>query len=127
MLKISQPSKNLKDAYLPSNRPQTLQFKEALTLTLLECFEEHDALKDNDLEEWRQVTGDLNEMIICTKNQIGTGSCIGDSGSPLVFNGTIIGIISWSVNCTDGYPTVHTKVFPYFNWIRSEMDRELRE
>lgn len=115
---LLQPPKSLKEAYIPQNRPQTLQFKEAIVLTLQECLTEFNALKYIDLEEWRQVTGDLNENIICSKNRIGAGTSNGDSGSGLVFNNTLIGIVSWSVNSSDGYPTVHSRIFPYVNWIQ---------
>jgi hypothetical protein len=32
---------------------------------------------------------------LCTRGQIGSGFCFGDSGGPLASNGQLIGIVSW--------------------------------
>lgn len=112
-----------KDApYNPKQFPTTLQFKELTTLSLDECIADFDPLKKKDEQEWQQVVGDLSDDIICTKNHIGSGSCIGDSGSPLVSNNTLIGLVSWCVSCVDGYPTVFTRVYPQLEWVKEEMD-----
>lgn len=112
-----------KDApYNPKQFPTTLQFKELTTLSLDECIAEFDPLKKKDEREWQQVVGDLSDDIICTKNHIGSGSCIGDSGSPLVSGNTLIGLVSWCVGCVDGYPTVFTRVYPQLEWVKEEMD-----
>ena len=49
----------------------------------------------------------------------GKGQCSGDSGGPLIFNGTQIGIVSWSRKpCTAApYPGVFTEVSAYVQWI----------
>ncbi|KAM7349906.1 trypsin-1 [Cochliomyia hominivorax] len=49
----------------------------------------------------------------------GKGQCSGDSGGPLIFNGTQIGIVSWSRKpCTKPpYPGVFTEVSAYIAWI----------
>ncbi|XP_065354166.1 mite allergen Der p 3-like [Calliphora vicina] len=50
----------------------------------------------------------------------GKGQCSGDSGGPLLYNGTIqLGIVSWSVKpCTVApYPGVYTKVSHFIDWI----------
>lgn len=83
---------------------------------------EFDRLKKKDIQEWRQVIGDLGDDNICTKNYVGSGSCAGDSGGPLVSDFTLIGLVSWSVGCVDAYPTVFTRVYPQLEWIREQMN-----
>ncbi|XP_049790582.1 trypsin delta-like [Schistocerca nitens] len=46
-------------------------------------------------------------------------SCSGDSGGPLLRDGVMVGIVSWSFQCaTPPYPTVYTRVSSYLDWIR---------
>lgn len=59
--------------------------------------------------------------IICTSNDKGQGFCLGDHGSPLVVNGTLIGTASWNVDCESGLPDVYTKIYPHMKWIQEEM------
>ncbi|XP_059483283.1 trypsin-1-like [Neocloeon triangulifer] len=50
--------------------------------------------------------------------QGGLGSCNGDSGGPLLVNGTVVGLVSWANKCAEpGYPTVYTRVPSYVDWI----------
>jgi secreted trypsin-like serine protease len=48
---------------------------------------------------------------------------MGDSGSPLVTNALIepylIGIVSWGVPCSAGFPDVYTRIDYYHDWIDS--------
>jgi secreted trypsin-like serine protease len=42
----------------------------------------------------------------------------GDIGGPLFVDGIVVGLVSWSNGCaTPGYPTVHTRVAHYRDWI----------
>lgn len=41
----------------------------------------------------------------------------GDSGSPLVVNGTQVGIVSFGRPCAIGYPDVYTRVSSFISWI----------
>ncbi|XP_067625037.1 transmembrane protease serine 9-like [Eurosta solidaginis] len=55
----------------------------------------------------------------------GKGQCNGDSGGPLLYNGSLqVGIVSWSKKpCTIyPYPGVFTKVSHYIKWIRKNMN-----
>ena len=45
----------------------------------------------------------------------------GDSGSPLVADGQLIGIASFVHPCAAGVPDVFTKVSAYLNWIKKTM------
>lgn len=57
------------------------------------------------------------DSIICTFNQPGEGVCSGDSGSPLTFNGEIIGIASWVIPCASGWPDAYTRITYFRAWI----------
>ncbi|KAG4066951.1 hypothetical protein HA402_007699 [Bradysia odoriphaga] len=56
---------------------------------------------------------------ICTLKSFGHGACLGDSGSPLQFNGEQVGIVSFatSLGCALGYPDIYTSVPTYKKWI----------
>lgn len=48
----------------------------------------------------------------------GVGSCDHDTGGPLVVNGVLVGVTSWSYGCArPKYPSVFTKVSMYRRWI----------
>lgn len=97
--------------------PAILQYKKTKTLTFNECIQEFQPLKKLDKQEWQQCINDLSNRTICTKNSIGSCTCIGDSGGALCYNNTLIGILSWSVRCNEGYPSVFTRIYPYVKWI----------
>ncbi|XP_061385803.1 trypsin, alkaline B-like [Danaus plexippus] len=51
----------------------------------------------------------------------GRGQCLGDNGSPIIDDGLIIGIYSWSHQCaTVRYPGVNTYIPKYSDWIKSQ-------
>ncbi|XP_043583888.1 trypsin-7-like [Bombus pyrosoma] len=43
--------------------------------------------------------------------------CVGDSGSPLIFQGTLFGVVSWSRSCDSQYPTAFTAIAELKDWI----------
>lgn len=77
-----------------------------------ECQERHKNETTND-----HICGGVDEG--------GKGQCSGDSGGPLLLNGTVqVGIVSWSIKpCTVyPYPGVYTKVSHYIDWINQNMN-----
>ncbi|XP_073968006.1 trypsin alpha-3-like [Bombus fervidus] len=59
-----------------------------------------------------------NTQLCAYDNTTVKGHCDGDSGGPLMVNGKLHGIVSWSMNCANVvYPSVYTRVSSYLNWI----------
>lgn len=105
---------------IPSEK---LQYHVSETLDFHDCFAEFIS-KIGKTEGWKEIRlrfGDFNKF--CTKS--GESFCIGDAGSPLVVDGTLIGIASGSTNCTEDLPDVYTNVHAYSEWIRSELKTSL--
>lgn len=76
-----------------------------------ECIKRHEGRTTKD-----HICGGVDEG--------GKGQCNGDSGGPLLYNGSIqLGIVSWSVKpcAVYPYPGVYTKVSHYINWIQQNM------
>ena len=48
----------------------------------------------------------------------------GEFGSPLVANGTQIGIGSWGTPCSQYRPDIHTRVFSYIDWIKQYINAD---
>ncbi|XP_041601961.1 kallikrein-13 isoform X2 [Vulpes lagopus] len=73
-------------------------------------------------EECRQVyPGKITPNMLCAgTKEGGKDSCEGDSGGPLICNGTLHGIISWGdFPCGQpNRPGVYTRVSQYVLWIR---------
>ncbi|XP_015588120.1 chymotrypsin-2-like [Cephus cinctus] len=74
-------------------------------------------LNNTDCQSYHNLTIYYDQ--ICAMKQYGSGMCNGDSGSPLVSDGRVIGIVSWGVTCALGYPDVYTRVYAYLYWIGS--------
>ncbi|XP_053594605.1 chymotrypsin-2 [Microplitis demolitor] len=83
---------------------------EHLQKIYLNIFDHHECTR-----EWKYI----NNGHICISTSIGRGSCVGDSGGPILANHYQIGIISFGQLCAGGKPDVTTKVFHYLDWINS--------
>ncbi|XP_020805965.1 trypsin delta-like [Drosophila serrata] len=72
-----------------------------------------------DLEQCKISYKDylITENMLCTSN-VNYGTCQGDSGGALVFQGNQIGIVSWAEGCADpAFPTVYASVPALRKWI----------
>ncbi|XP_055852008.1 chymotrypsin-2-like [Episyrphus balteatus] len=58
---------------------------------------------------------------ICTFTKEGEGACYGDSGSPLVKDGFVFGVVNWGFACATGKPDAQANVHFYNDWIRTQM------
>lgn len=74
------------------------------------------------MDSFHEFVGRFNENIVCTSNPNGRGLCAGDAGNGLIVNGTLVAVSSWTNGCGKGFPDVHTKVYPYLNWILTELE-----
>lgn len=55
----------------------------------------------------------------------GEGTCSGDSGGPLTYNGELVGVVSWGDGpCSETRPDVFTRVFNYLDWIENIITQE---
>ncbi|CAG9763637.1 unnamed protein product [Ceutorhynchus assimilis] len=64
--------------------------------------------------------GQIKSSQMCTSGmQDGQNICLGDTGSPLVVNGTQVGIASYGSDfgCSVGMPGVYTRLTSYFFWL----------
>ncbi|CAL1684658.1 unnamed protein product [Lasius platythorax] len=63
-------------------------------------------------------SNNVKKTHICTFTMEGEGMCHGDAGSPLVADGVLVGLVSYSYGpCGTGFPDVSTRVFYYKSWI----------
>lgn len=91
----------------PGSSPENLQFLNTKTLTNADCRSRHTA-------------GNAELILhsnICTLNRAGQGTCMGDSGGPLISGGQVTGILSWGIACAQGYPDVYARVSSFRTWI----------
>lgn len=54
---------------------------------------------------------------VCTEPPSQYGICRGSEGSPLISNGALLGIVSYSKGCNGQLPDVHTRIQPYAQWV----------
>lgn len=124
-----QAPQSTKEMLFHPKYPKTLQYKEVLTITQEECLADFEPLQTSDFVDWQQSVDSINNGVICTRNANGTGICMGDSGGPVAFNNHLLGLVSWSVGCGNGYPCLSTRIFPQLVWINktiSDIDSYLK-
>lgn len=94
-----------------------LQFKNTTILTSFDCTA-RTALTGVVVPDYRPI---IYPGHICTLVQRGIGGCFGDSGSPLVANGGIVGVVSFGLSCARGAPDILARVSHYLGWIDSHI------
>ncbi|CAH1255088.1 PRSS2 [Branchiostoma lanceolatum] len=69
-------------------------------------------------------TGYVTRKMFCAGyTEGGKSACVGDSGGPVVRNGTVYGIPSWTRGCAQpNYPGVYTKVSRFTGWINAAQE-----
>lgn len=95
------------------HRSNDLQYYHPISITLKECIDYHTSKNYYD----QNFIEDLKYDKLCTENPTNKALGYGDEGDPLVFDGTLIGIVSSGCNNNDKSPGIHTKVFSYIDWI----------
>lgn len=62
------------------------------------------------------------DMVCAGLPEGGRGTCVGDNGGPLVFNGVQVGVVSWGRGCgRPNFPTVFARVPSFITWIRQNL------
>ncbi len=91
--------------------PDALQVAHFETISLKECREQF-----NEAQYPGRLVIHTN---ICIAQPMGKGICNGDSGDGLTNdNGTLIGVISFGGQCSEGLPGVATSVATFLDWIK---------
>ncbi|GAB1867484.1 Chymotrypsin-2 [Camponotus japonicus] len=87
-------------------------------------------VKGYSQETCKSISNNIKKTHICTFTIMDEGMCYGDAGSPLVADGVLIGLLSYSYGpCGTGFPDVSTRVFYYKSWINfhtKEFDSQMR-
>ncbi|XP_039962733.1 mast cell protease 1A-like [Bactrocera tryoni] len=65
-------------------------------------------------------------MCAADEDDFEQNSCHGDSGGPLICNGSVTGIVSFGHNCGTRYAAFYTNVTSYLDWIRENGFGKLR-
>ncbi|KAJ6634127.1 Chymotrypsin-2 [Pseudolycoriella hygida] len=91
----------------PGSAPTNLQFLNTQTLTNADCRARHTAGNANLVQASN----------ICTFTRSGQGTCMGDSGGPLIAGGTVIGAVSWGIACAQGRPDVYARISSFRTWL----------
>lgn len=98
-----------------------LNFLITQVLPYQDCVVEY-AVKRLYLDDWKEIgPGFTDPHKFCTRNKLGQGVNVADSGSALTIGGMLVGIASWTGLITGGTPDVYTNVFGHIVWIRREL------
>ncbi|XP_004517886.1 trypsin-like [Ceratitis capitata] len=66
---------------------------------------------------------DITEKMVCAE-AVNKSVCGGESGSPLVLKGKLIGLLSWGYGCgNQGNPAVYTNVHKLRKWIKNAVKK----
>ncbi|XP_070508482.1 chymotrypsin-2-like [Chironomus tepperi] len=95
----------------PGSAAANLMFLTAPTLTNADCRSRHSTAN----------AARVFDNTICTFLRSGTGTCMGDSGGPLISGGTVIGAVSWGIACAQGFPDVFARISSHRTWMISQM------
>lgn len=64
------------------------------------------------------VLGWVTDEMLCTVASDGRGACGGDSGGPIVWQGTVVGVVSWGLRPCGQTPTVFIRVAYHIGWLQ---------
>lgn len=60
----------------------------------------------------------IHDNNVCAySGKYGHGICNGDSGGPLLYNNTLVGVLTWSYDCAVGMPEVFHRINSFTEWI----------
>ncbi|XP_051170630.1 uncharacterized protein LOC127287635 [Leptopilina boulardi] len=66
------------------------------------------------------------QTYFCSFSRMGQGTCMGDSGGPIVMGDYQVGIAAavHYYGCAKGYPDIHTNVYLFVDWIKFKIKRK---
>lgn len=70
--------------------------------------------RERQENEYRHM---VHDGTLCAFTRRTEGLCRGDSGDPLVANGTLIGLGSWYQPCARGVPDLYARISGFVYWI----------
>lgn len=88
--------------------PTFLQFLRVKTLTNADCRSRHVL----------PLSKFVDAATLCAMSRKNQGACLLDSGSPLVANGQLIGVVSWVKYCALGVPDGYARISSFVDWIQ---------
>ncbi|XP_017037607.1 trypsin zeta-like isoform X2 [Drosophila kikkawai] len=76
-------------------------------------------------ESCEEMLNTFIDEMMCARNKNGDqNACAGDTGSPLILNETVYGVVSYRIGCgSEILPTVYTNVFMHLKWIEDVMKK----
>lgn len=96
--------------------PFKLHYTNTTVLSDTKCLDEFKPPSGKKDDGYNEIINNLKIDQICTYNPTAY-ACIGDSGGGVIWNGTLIGIITSSYGLKD-YPEFNINVFLYKEWIK---------
>lgn len=70
-------------------------------------------------KQYKLLTSD---NVLCADTQLPLGTCLGDHGGALVFEGVIFGVLSWDNSCvTQRDSSLYTLVPSFVDWLQENM------
>ena len=94
-----------------------LQYQKTDILSPSKCRQDFQPMSTIEPVLWSDIESSLDDNMLCTGNAKGNGACAGDSGNGLIWNDTLIGVSTASIDCAKGFPDFYTNVFAFINWI----------
>nr|XP_031847689.1 chymotrypsin-1-like [Nomia melanderi] len=88
--------------------------------TAMSSSQQHLSVKVIDTMVCKQTSGFIISEI-CTLNGPDSGTCLGDSGDPFVYNNAVAGVASRGVPCARGQPDIFTSVYDSLEFIQTAM------
>ncbi|XP_066144718.1 uncharacterized protein [Euwallacea fornicatus] len=79
-------------------------------------------ISNDECKSYKEYAKYIEDHHLCTSGEGFVGSCNGDSGGPILVNGTQVGLVSFGViNCAAGYPSVNTRLTEFYSWINEKI------
>lgn len=70
----------------------------------------------------------ITDFNVCTTGHKNQGTCKGDSGGPLIYKSTLVGIVSTGTSlCELCTPSIYTRVDKFLGWIESNSDVNIQD